>query len=369
MVDDVRVDPDGHVIGAGRADDRRAARCATRSRHEVESKVRGLRGVADVSRRVRRDDPGAEGRGDAARPLAGPRGRRPDRGLGDHPRPRGRERQGWRRQVVGHREPRGRARGAWAHASACSTPTSGASACRACSASTAASAAPTARSTPTTSTVPNRARRRRRRRARSSRLDGLPRRRRGHRAHVARPDPHQGRSSSSSPTCGGASSTTCSSTCRPGTGDIQMGLARMLPQAEMLVVTTPGARRAEGRGPRRRHGPPLVHEGRRRRGEHERVRRARRRAVRAVRRPAAARRSPQEIGAPLVAQIPLEPAVSRRRRRRPPGRARPTPDSPAGAGVPRARRARRRRAAPADRDGRLHRAHPRARRRETAEPR
>jgi ATP-binding protein involved in chromosome partitioning len=26
----------------------------------------------------------------------------------------------------------------------------------------------------------------------------------------------------------------------PGTGDIQMGLARMLPQAEMLVVTTPG---------------------------------------------------------------------------------------------------------------------------------
>src|SRR5207244_5893980 len=25
----------------------------------------------------------------------------------------------------------------------------------------------------------------------------------------------------------------------PGTGDIQMGLARMLPQAEMLVVTTP----------------------------------------------------------------------------------------------------------------------------------
>jgi ATP-binding protein involved in chromosome partitioning len=26
----------------------------------------------------------------------------------------------------------------------------------------------------------------------------------------------------------------------PGTGDIQMGLARLLPQAEMLVVTTPG---------------------------------------------------------------------------------------------------------------------------------
>ena len=29
----------------------------------------------------------------------------------------------------------------------------------------------------------------------------------------------------------------------PGTGDIQMGLARMLPQAEMLVVTTPGSPR------------------------------------------------------------------------------------------------------------------------------
>ena len=26
----------------------------------------------------------------------------------------------------------------------------------------------------------------------------------------------------------------------PGTGDIQMGLARMLPSAEVLVVTTPG---------------------------------------------------------------------------------------------------------------------------------
>ena len=30
----------------------------------------------------------------------------------------------------------------------------------------------------------------------------------------------------------------------PGTGDVQMGLARMLPQAEMLVVTTP-ARNAQ----------------------------------------------------------------------------------------------------------------------------
>ena len=78
----------------------------------------------------------------------------------------------------------------------------------------------------------------------------------------------------------------------PGTGDIQMGLARMLPQTEMLVVTTPGTCRAEGGGARGRHGPPLVPEGRGRGREHERVRRAERRALRAVRRRAAARRWP-----------------------------------------------------------------------------
>ena len=41
----------------------------------------------------------------------------------------------------------------------------------------------------------------------------------------------------------------------PGTGDIQMGLARMLPSAEVLVVTTPAAGGSEGRRPCRRHGP------------------------------------------------------------------------------------------------------------------
>ena len=55
----------------------------------------------------------------------------------------------------------------------------------------------------------------------------------------------------------------------PGTGDIQMALARLLPQAEMLVVTTPAQRRAEGRGARRRHGAPLVPEGARRGREHD----------------------------------------------------------------------------------------------------
>ena len=69
----------------------------------------------------------------------------------------------------------------------------------------------------------------------------------------------------------------------PGTGDVQMGLARMLPQAEMLVVTTPARNAQKVATACRRHGPAVVHEGRRRRGEHERVRRARRAAVRAVR--------------------------------------------------------------------------------------
>ena len=69
----------------------------------------------------------------------------------------------------------------------------------------------------------------------------------------------------------------------PGTGDIQMGLARMLPQAEMLVVTTPARRGAEGRGARRRHGPAVVREDRRRGREHERARARRRIAPRGVR--------------------------------------------------------------------------------------
>ena len=61
-----------------------------------------------------------------------------------------------------------------------------------------------------------------------------------HRADVAGPDAQPRRSSSSSQDVRGATtSTTSSSTCRPGTGDVQMGLAKLLPRAEMLVVTTP----------------------------------------------------------------------------------------------------------------------------------
>ncbi len=62
----------------------------------------------------------------------------------------------------------------------------------------------------------------------------------------------------------------------PGTGDVQMGLARLLPQAEVIVVTTPARAAQKVRGARGRHGPPLLHEGRRRGREHVGVRGARR---------------------------------------------------------------------------------------------
>ncbi len=69
----------------------------------------------------------------------------------------------------------------------------------------------------------------------------------------------------------------------PGTGDVQMGLARLLPQAEMLVVTTPARAAQKVATARRRHGSPLLYEGGRCRREHERVRGARRFAPRGVR--------------------------------------------------------------------------------------
>ena len=56
----------------------------------------------------------------------------------------------------------------------------------------------------------------------------------------------------------------------PGTGDVQMGLARMLPRTDLLIVTTPAHRRAEGRRPGRRHGPAQLPAGVRRDREHER---------------------------------------------------------------------------------------------------
>ena len=165
------------------------------------------------------------------------RARRP-RSPATHARARGRQRQGRRRQVVGHREPRRRARGARASPSACSTPTSGASASRACSASTAGSAAPTARSTRNDVQVAEPATRSARRaRSRSCRWASS--------------------STTRAPRSCGAGLILTKALEQfltdvrwgdldyllidmpPGTGDVQMGLARLLPQAEMLVVTTP----------------------------------------------------------------------------------------------------------------------------------
>jgi ATP-binding protein involved in chromosome partitioning len=115
----------------------------------------------------------------------------------------------------------------------------------------------------------------------------------------------------------------------PGTGDIQMGLARMLPQAEMLIVTTP-ARAAQKVAVRaadmaRRSYMKVVGvvenmtalvlaDGTR----HEVFGRGGGEALAA------------EIGAPLVARIPLEPSVSTGGDEGHPS-ALATPDSPAGA--------------------------------------
>ena len=78
----------------------------------------------------------------------------------------------------------------------------------------------------------------------------------------------------------------------PGTGDVQMGLARLLPRTDLIIVTTPAVSRPEGGDPRRRHGPPQLPAGRRRDREHEHLHVRPRRDVRAVRRRAAARRWP-----------------------------------------------------------------------------
>jgi ATP-binding protein involved in chromosome partitioning len=95
----------------------------------------------------------------------------------------------------------------------------------------------------------------------------------------------------------------------PGTGDIQMGLARLLPQAEMLVVTTPGlgAQRVATRVAdmaRRSHMKVVgvvenMSEFVTPSGEHF-----------AVFGEGGGQRLAADIGAPLVARIPLEPAVA-----------------------------------------------------------
>ena len=101
----------------------------------------------------------------------------------------------------------------------------------------------------------------------------------------------------------------------PGTGDVQMGVAKLLPRAEVIIVTTPALRRPEGGGPGRRHGPQELPARRRRDREHERVHlRARHdlRAVRRGRRRGAGRRGRRAAARPG----PARAGGGRRRRRR-----------------------------------------------------
>ncbi|MBM3675923.1 MAG: Mrp/NBP35 family ATP-binding protein [Actinobacteria bacterium] len=95
----------------------------------------------------------------------------------------------------------------------------------------------------------------------------------------------------------------------PGTGDVQMGLARMLPQAEMLVVTTPAlaAQRVAARvaDMARKSAMPLIGVVE---NMSELVTPAGERIAVFGRGGGAALAA--EIGVPLLAQIPLEPDVA-----------------------------------------------------------
>ena len=70
----------------------------------------------------------------------------------------------------------------------------------------------------------------------------------------------------------------------PGTGDVQMGLARMLPRTELAHRHHAAGRRPEGRVPGRRHGPQGLPAGGRRDREHERLHLRARHHLPAVRR-------------------------------------------------------------------------------------
>ena len=138
----------------------------------------------------------------------------------------------------------------------------------------------------------------------------------------------------------------------PGTGDIQMALARLLPQAEMLVVTTPakGAQKVAARvadmarrsylkvlGVVENMSAFVAPDG----SQH------------AIFGSGGGQRLAALTGAPLVGSVPIETAVSEGG-----DVGRPVvlshPDSPAGARVADDRRTHRHRTAPAGRDGELH---------------
>ena len=109
-------------------------------------------------------------------------------------------------------------------------------------------------------------------------------RRGGLRRRLARADAPQGAHAVPRGRRRGASSTSCSSTCRPGTGDVSMTLAQLLPQAKFLIVTTPQpvAQKVARRAAEMAHKVDL--EIARRHREHGRLRHPGRRALRALRR-------------------------------------------------------------------------------------
>ena len=111
MLRDVEVSPGGDVKVQVALT---TAGCPLRGqiKADVISKVHGLAGRARGDGRLCGDDPGRTVRGDAAGPARGGQACSRHRDIRDDPRHRGRERQGRRGQVVGDREHRHRARGA-----------------------------------------------------------------------------------------------------------------------------------------------------------------------------------------------------------------------------------------------------------------
>ena len=96
----------------------------------------------------------------------------------------------------------------------------------------------------------------------------------------------------------------------PGTGDVQMGVAKLHPPRRGHRGHDAGPGRPEGRRPRRGHGPQELPAGGRRHREHERLRTA----TTARRTRCSARAAGEQLatdaGVPLLGEIPLEPAVS-----------------------------------------------------------
>ena len=138
MVPSVDVDPDGAVTVGVKLT---IGGCPLRAqiKNDVETRVGVHPGVTRCAHRVGRDDQRRAHRRDAQGALERPRERARHRDPAVVAHPGHRQRQGRRRQVLGHRQPGRGARARRASPSACSTPTSGVSRCLACSASTSGS--------------------------------------------------------------------------------------------------------------------------------------------------------------------------------------------------------------------------------------